>query len=152
MLASSSVRYRNPILHARLLPSPRPAFAPFTFQPNSFSHFRRSPLFLKPHPLLETKPLESFVVQAKSPPAGRSKELKWVLEGLITESLSNGMFRVRLDNEHLILGYICGKIRKHKVKIIPGDRVKVEISRYDSSRGRIVYRLGGSSQLFIDFP
>ncbi|KHN48754.1 Translation initiation factor IF-1, chloroplastic [Glycine soja] len=61
------------------------------------------------------------------------------------ESLPNGMFRVRLDNEDLILGYISGKIRKNYVRILPGDRVKVEVTRYDSSKGRIVYRLRSST-------
>ncbi|CAI0439515.1 unnamed protein product [Linum tenue] len=51
------------------------------------------------------------------------------------------MFRVRLDNEDLIIGYISGKIRKNFVRILPGDRVRVEVSRYDVSRGRIIYRL-----------
>nr|WBU95025.1 translation initiation factor 1 [Cryptolepis sinensis] len=69
------------------------------------------------------------------------KEEKWIHEGLITESLPNGMFRVRLDNEDLILGYISGKIRCSSIRILPGDRVKVEVSRYDSTKGRIIYRL-----------
>lgn len=66
---------------------------------------------------------------------------KSVLEGLITESLPNGMFRVNLDNGDLILGYISGKIRKNFIRILPGDRVKVEVSGYDSSKGRIIFRL-----------
>lgn len=70
------------------------------------------------------------------------KESVLVEEGLITESLPNGMFRVRLDNQDVILGYISGKIRKNYVRILPGDRVKIEVSRYDSSKGRIIYRLG----------
>nr|YP_009559072.1 translational initiation factor 1 [Corallorhiza cf. striata 'CA']QBA91146.1 translational initiation factor 1 [Corallorhiza cf. striata 'CA'] len=69
------------------------------------------------------------------------KEQKLIHEGLITESLSNGMFRVRLDNEYLILGYISGKIRRSFIRILTGDRVKIEMSRYDSTRGRIIYRL-----------
>nr|QBS50144.1 translation initiation factor 1 [Syringa pubescens subsp. microphylla]QSQ71724.1 translational initiation factor 1 [Syringa pubescens subsp. microphylla]QSQ71763.1 translational initiation factor 1 [Syringa pubescens subsp. microphylla] len=69
------------------------------------------------------------------------KERKFIYEGLITEALSNGMFRVRLDNEDLILGYISGKIRRSFIRILPGDRVKIEVSRYDSTRGRIIYRL-----------
>ncbi|KAI9086016.1 hypothetical protein K1719_032093 [Acacia pycnantha] len=94
MLTSSSFQYRTPILHSHLLPSPRPVFSPFTLLSSSFSHSRSSPLFLKSHPLLETKPLESFLLQAKSPPADRPSESKWVHEGLITESLPNGMFRI----------------------------------------------------------
>ncbi|GJX68082.1 ribosomal protein L14 [Tanacetum coccineum] len=69
------------------------------------------------------------------------KEQKWIHEGLITESLPNGMFRVRLDNEDMILGYVSGKIRRSFIRILPGDRVKIEVSRYDSTRGRIIYRL-----------
>nr|YP_010617853.1 translation initiation factor 1 [Ruscus aculeatus]WAW82451.1 translation initiation factor 1 [Ruscus aculeatus] len=71
------------------------------------------------------------------------KEQKWIHEGLITESLPNGMFRVRLDldNEDLILGYISGRIQRSLIRILPGDRVKIEISRYDSTRGHIIYRL-----------
>nr|YP_009309810.1 translational initiation factor 1 [Orobanche pancicii]ALJ02265.1 translational initiation factor 1 [Orobanche pancicii] len=69
------------------------------------------------------------------------KEQKWIYEGLITESLPNGMFRVRrLDNEDLVLGYISGKIRCNFIRILPGDKVKIEISHYDSTRGRIIYR------------
>nr|YP_010924116.1 translational initiation factor 1 [Dasyphyllum popayanense]WKB10875.1 translational initiation factor 1 [Dasyphyllum popayanense] len=67
------------------------------------------------------------------------KEQKWIDEGLITESLPNGMFRVRLDNEDMILGYVSGKIRRSFIRILPGDRVKIEVSR--STRGRIIYRL-----------
>nr|YP_009569886.1 translation initiation factor 1 [Microtea debilis]QBC68166.1 translation initiation factor 1 [Microtea debilis] len=51
------------------------------------------------------------------------------------------MFWIRLDNEDLILGYALGKIRRSSIRILPGDRVKIEISRYDSTRGHIVYRL-----------
>lgn len=69
------------------------------------------------------------------------KEQKWIHEGLITESLSNGMFRIRLDNEDLILGYVSGRIRRSFIRILPGDRVKIEVSRYDSTKGRIIYRL-----------
>ncbi|OMO85094.1 Translation initiation factor IF-1 [Corchorus olitorius] len=66
---------------------------------------------------------------------------KFVHEGLITESLPNGMFRVLLDNKDLILGYLSGKIRKNFVRVLPGDRVRVELSSYDLTKGRIVYRL-----------
>nr|YP_010191385.1 translation initiation factor 1 [Lonicera fragrantissima]YP_010743748.1 translation initiation factor 1 [Lonicera harae]AWN58116.1 translation initiation factor 1 [Lonicera fragrantissima var. lancifolia]QZL38005.1 translation initiation factor 1 [Lonicera fragrantissima]WET30502.1 translation initiation factor 1 [Lonicera harae]WID87444.1 InfA [Lonicera fragrantissima] len=69
------------------------------------------------------------------------KEPKDIHEGLITESLPNGMFRVHLDNGDLIIGYISGKIRRSFIRILPGDRVQVEVSRYDSTRGRIIYRL-----------
>nr|YP_010047065.1 translational initiation factor 1 [Coptis teeta]QPJ79408.1 translational initiation factor 1 [Coptis teeta] len=69
------------------------------------------------------------------------KEQKWIHEGLIPESLPNGLFRVRLDNEDLLLGYVLGRIRRSFIRILPDDRVKIEVSRYDSTRGHIIYRL-----------
>lgn len=62
------------------------------------------------------------------------------MEGVIHEALPNTMFRVELDNGHLVLGHISGKMRKHYIRILPGDRVTVELSPYDLTRGRIVYR------------
>ena len=62
------------------------------------------------------------------------------VEGVIKESLPNAMFRVELDNGHIVLAHISGKIRMNFIRIIPGDRVKVELSPYDLSRGRITFR------------
>ena len=62
------------------------------------------------------------------------------LEGTITESLPNAMFRVELDNGHEVLAHISGKMRMHYIRILPDDRVVVELSPYDLTRGRIVYR------------
>jgi translation initiation factor IF-1 len=62
-------------------------------------------------------------------------------EGVITESLPNAMFRVKLENDHVVLAHISGKIRKNFIKILPGDKVKVELTPYDLTRGRIIYRL-----------
>ena len=62
------------------------------------------------------------------------------LEGMITESLPNAMFRVELDNGHKVLAHISGKMRMHYIRILPDDRVVVELSPYDLTRGRIVYR------------
>jgi translation initiation factor IF-1 len=62
-------------------------------------------------------------------------------EGIITESLPNAMFRVKLENDHMVLAHISGKIRKNFIKILPGDKVKVELTPYDLTRGRIIYRL-----------
>ena len=62
------------------------------------------------------------------------------LEGTITESLPNAMFRVELDNWHKVLAHISGKMRMHYIRILPDDRVVVELSPYDLTRGRIVYR------------
>ena len=71
---------------------------------------------------------------------GEHKEETLQVEGTIHESLPNTMFRVELDNGHLVLGHISGKMRKHYIRILPGDRVTVELSAYDLTRGRIVYR------------
>ena len=64
------------------------------------------------------------------------------MEGLVTESLPNTMFRVDLENGFEVLAYLAGRLRRHYIKILPGDRVVVELSPYDLSKGRIVYRLG----------
>ncbi|MEO0102127.1 MAG: translation initiation factor IF-1 [candidate division WOR-3 bacterium] len=62
------------------------------------------------------------------------------LDGTVVEALPNTMFRVRLDNGHIVLAHISGKMRLHFIKIVPGDRVAIEFSPYDLTRGRIVYR------------
>ena len=62
------------------------------------------------------------------------------VEGTVVESLPNAMFRVELPNGHMVLAHISGKIRMHYIKILPGDRVLIELSPYDLSRGRITYR------------
>ncbi len=61
-------------------------------------------------------------------------------EGTIIEALPNAFFRVELDNGHRVLAHVSGKMRMHFIRILPGDRVMVELSPYDLSRGRIVYR------------
>jgi translation initiation factor IF-1 len=63
------------------------------------------------------------------------------LEGTIQESLPNAMFRVELENGVVILAHISGKIRKNFIRILPGDKVKVELTPYDLTRGRITYRM-----------
>ncbi|KAG5027916.1 Translation initiation factor IF-1, chloroplastic [Glycine soja] len=138
--SSSPTSLHTPILHHRYCHHPTPSrtqFSPLTLPP-----FRHTLSFLVPPPLLPAAPAIPAASAAKGDKSG---EQKWVLEGLVMESLPNGMFRVRLDNEDLILGYISGKIRKNYVRILPGDRVKVEVTRYDSSKGRIVYRLRSST-------
>ena len=62
------------------------------------------------------------------------------VDGTITEALSNAMFRVQLESGHVIIANISGKLRMHYIKILPGDRVKVEMSPYDLTRGRISFR------------
>lgn len=62
------------------------------------------------------------------------------IEGVVTEALPNAMFRVELTNKHIVLAHISGKMRQHYIRILPEDRVVVELSPYDLTRGRIVYR------------
>jgi len=69
-----------------------------------------------------------------------AKEEAIVVEGRVVEPLPNAMFRVELDNGHRVLAHISGKMRMHFIKILPGDKVTVELSPYDLTRGRIIYR------------
>lgn len=69
-----------------------------------------------------------------------SKQRPIEQDGVVVEALPNAQFRVRLENNHEILGLLSGKMRMNFIKILPGDRVKVELSPYDLSKGRIVYR------------
>jgi translation initiation factor IF-1 len=69
-----------------------------------------------------------------------SKEESIEVEGVVLEPLPNAMFRVKLENGHQVLAHISGKMRMHFIKILPGDKVKLELSPYDLSRGRITYR------------
>ena len=69
-----------------------------------------------------------------------AKEEPIKLEGVVLETLPNAMFKVELDNKHQVLAHISGKMRMHFIKILPGDRVTVELSPYDLTRGRITYR------------
>ncbi|KPJ54293.1 translation initiation factor IF-1 [candidate division TA06 bacterium DG_24] len=62
------------------------------------------------------------------------------VEGTVVEPLPNAMFRVELDNGHRVLAHVSGKMRMHFIRILPGDRVTVELSPYDLTRGRIIYR------------
>lgn len=69
-----------------------------------------------------------------------TKEEKIEVEGTVVEVLPNGLFKVELDNGHKVLAHISGKIRIHYIRILTGDKVKIELSPYDLSRGRITYR------------
>ncbi|MCL2098233.1 MAG: translation initiation factor IF-1 [Bacteroidales bacterium] len=69
-----------------------------------------------------------------------SKQAAIEKEGIIIEALSNAMFRVELDNGHVIIAHISGKMRMHYIRILPGDRVRVEMSPYDLTKGRIAFR------------
>ncbi len=74
-----------------------------------------------------------------------AKEEGIEVEGTVVEPLPNAMFRVELENGHRVLAHVAGKMRMHFVRILPGDRVKLELSPYDLSRGRIVYRTAGKA-------
>ncbi len=69
-----------------------------------------------------------------------AKQANIELDGTIIESLSNAMFRVELENGHVVIAHISGKMRMHYIKILTGDKVKLEMSPYDLSKGRITYR------------
>ena len=68
------------------------------------------------------------------------KEEALVLEGTVVETLANTKFRIKVDSGHEILAHISGKMRRHYIRIIPGDKITVEVSPYDLTRGRIIYR------------
>jgi len=68
------------------------------------------------------------------------KEEPIEVEGTVDETLPNAMFKVKLENGHMVLAHISGKMRMHYIRILPGDKVTVELSPYDLSRGRITYR------------
>lgn len=69
-----------------------------------------------------------------------AKEEAIEVEGIVKEALPNTMFRVELQNGHLIMAHLSGKMRKHYIRIVPGDSVKVELSPYDLDKGRIIFR------------
>lgn len=69
------------------------------------------------------------------------KEEAVQVEGIVVESLPNAMFRVELQNKHLVLAHVSGKMRMNFIRILPGDKVMLELSPYDLTRGRIIYRV-----------
>lgn len=69
-----------------------------------------------------------------------AKEEPTEFDGKVTEILPNAMFRVTLENEHVILAHTCGKMRKNRIRVLVGDRVKVEMTPYDLTKGRLTYR------------
>jgi translation initiation factor IF-1 len=69
-----------------------------------------------------------------------AKDEKVEVEGEVVEAFRSGMYRIALDNGHETLGYTAGRMRRYRIRILPGDRVRVELSPYDLARGRIVYR------------
>jgi len=91
----------------------------------------------KLHSPLDKAPDKALTRNAEDTP---KKEGAIEIEGTVVESLPNAMFRVELGNGHKVLAHISGKMRMHYIRILPDDRVVVELSPYDLSRGRIVYR------------
>jgi len=79
-------------------------------------------------------------VSNKNRSQDKSKEDVIKVDGVVTETLPNAMFRVEIEGGHVVLGHVSGKMRMHYIKILPGDRVALELSPYDLSRGRIVLR------------
>ncbi len=69
-----------------------------------------------------------------------AKEKGISVEGTVVEALPNTMFKVELENNHIVLAHVSGKMRMHFIRILPGDKVTIELSPYDLTRGRIVYR------------
>ena len=86
------------------------------------------------------RPPVASLVRYEEKPLPKPKEDAIVLEGTIRESLPNAMFKVELDNGHEVLAHISGKMRMHYIRILPGDKVQVELTPYDLTRGRITYR------------
>jgi translation initiation factor IF-1 len=78
------------------------------------------------------------MLSEKEGPMPKEEAIK--VEGIVLETLPNAMFKVELENKHQVLAHISGKMRMHFIKILPGDKVTVELSPYDLSRGRITYR------------
>jgi translation initiation factor IF-1 len=87
------------------------------------------------------RPPPSFPDRLREEATIAQKEDKVEMTGEIVEALRNGMFRIKLDNGHETLGYTAGKMRRFRIRMNPGDRVRIELSAYDLDRGRIVYRL-----------
>ena len=79
-----------------------------------------------------------------------AKEEKITVEGTVIEALPNTMFKVKLDNGHEVLGYLSGKMRRHYIRILLGDRVKIELSPYDLNKGRITFRFRAGQVVPLD--
>jgi len=79
-----------------------------------------------------------------------AKEEKITVEGTVVEALPNTMFKVKMDNGHQVLGYLSGKMRRYYIRILLGDRVKVELSPYDLNKGRITFRFRAGQVMPVD--
>ena len=93
-----------------------------------------------PRPRKSNRPVTAATRAKRLERAGDGKEEALTVDGTIIEALPNVMFYIDLENGHRILGHISGKMRKHYIRILPGDKVTVELSPYDLTRGRITYR------------
>jgi len=98
----------------------------------------RAPLCAPPRPCSPSDPLSDPARGGRALPKLNKDAI--ILEGTVVEPLPNAMFRVELENGHKVLAHISGKMRMHYIRILPGDRVQVELTPYDLSRGRITYR------------
>ena len=87
------------------------------------------------------RPIRAHGVTSEGGRQIADKEEKIEFEGEVVEALRSGMFRIKLDNGHETLGYMAGKMKRYRIRVFPGDRVRVELSPYDLDRGRIVSRL-----------
>jgi translation initiation factor IF-1 len=85
-------------------------------------------------------PRRSTTSRASTTETEAPKEEAVVLDAVVTQALPNAMFEVRLENEHTLIAYAAGRMRRYFIRITPGDRIRVELSPYDLQRGRIVYR------------
>jgi translation initiation factor IF-1 len=81
----------------------------------------------------------------------KTKEEKVEVEGIVVEALPNTMFTIKLENGHTVMGYLSGKMRRYYIRILLGDRVKVEMSPYDLTKGRITYRFRSPSSQAVSF-
>ena len=86
------------------------------------------------------KPISRAACYRRTDDVLMSKEETIQMQGEIVETLPNATFRVKLENGHIVLGHISGKMRMHYIRILPGDKVTVELTPYDLTRGRIVFR------------
>ena len=91
-------------------------------------------------PLMDKGPRSRGALFSFRTPGARLKEEAIELEGVITEVLPSAMFRVSLDAGHVVMATLAGKMRRFRIRVLAGDRVKVDVSPYDLSRGRITYR------------
>ena len=104
------------------------------------SRSKRKPQSKKRRNNPNTKPSSEQDAQSQETERAPAQNNKIEVEGVVVEPLPNAMFRVELDNKHQILAHISGRMRKFFIKILPGDKVTVELSPYDLTRGRITYR------------